>query len=55
MCKTIKQKVTFKASPKIIYDLLVDSKSHSAFTGQKAHISKKVGVVFQPAMAPSRE
>jgi activator of HSP90 ATPase len=28
MCKTIKQKVTFKAPPKDIYDFLVDSKKH---------------------------
>lgn len=46
MCKTIKQKVTFKASPKVIYDLLVDSQKHSAFTGKKASISKKVGGRF---------
>lgn len=46
MCKTIKQKVKFKASPKDIYQLLADSKKHSIVTGSKAAIGKKVGTSF---------
>ncbi|MBX3022935.1 MAG: SRPBCC domain-containing protein [Bdellovibrionales bacterium] len=47
MCKTIKQKVHFKASPQVIYDLLVDSRKHTQLTGKKAEISKKVGGAFR--------
>ena len=46
MCKTIKQKVKFKASPETVYTLLADSKQHSAFTGRKAEISRKDGGQF---------
>ncbi|HMV44839.1 MAG TPA: SRPBCC domain-containing protein [Leptospiraceae bacterium] len=46
MCKTIKQKVKFKASPEVIYALLANSKKHSAFTGEKAMISNKIGGNF---------
>lgn len=46
MCKTIKQKVKFKAPPEVIYDLLADEKKHSAFSGAKAVVSKKVGGPF---------
>jgi activator of HSP90 ATPase len=46
MCKTIKQKVKFKASSKAVYDLLTDSRMHSAFSGKRAVISKKVGGAF---------
>jgi activator of HSP90 ATPase len=46
MCKTIKQKVKFKASSKVIYRLLADSKLHSDFSGERAVISKKVGGAF---------
>jgi uncharacterized protein YndB with AHSA1/START domain len=46
MCKTIKQKVKFKASPEWIYELLADPKQHSKLTGQKAEISRKVGGPF---------
>jgi activator of HSP90 ATPase len=46
MCKTIKQKVKFKAPPKVIYDLLADSKKHSAVTGERASIGKKTGDKF---------
>ena len=42
--KTVKQTVSFqKVSPEEVYDALMDSKKHSAFTGQKAVISKKKG------------
>jgi activator of HSP90 ATPase len=46
MCKTIKQKVKFKASPREIYDLLAASRLHSAFSGKPAHVSLKVGGKF---------
>ena len=46
MCKTIKQKVKFKAPPAIVYDLLADSQKHSAITGRKATISRKIGGSF---------
>ena len=41
--KTIKQKVIFKASPHDIYEMLMDSKKHAAFTGDDAEISRRVG------------
>jgi activator of HSP90 ATPase len=33
----------FKVSPQVIYETLMDSAKHSAFTGQEANISKQVG------------
>jgi activator of HSP90 ATPase len=41
--KTLKQSTTFKASPNEIYELLMDSKKHAAFSGGDAKISRKVG------------
>jgi uncharacterized protein YndB with AHSA1/START domain len=46
MCKTIKQRVKFKAAPDAIYELLADSRKHTALTGRKATISTKVGGTF---------
>ena len=46
MCKTIKQRVKFKADPATVYDLLADSRKHSAFTGRQATISTKIGGTF---------
>lgn len=46
MCKTIKQKVKFKAAPEEIYSLLTDSKKYAALTGKKANIGKKAGATF---------
>jgi uncharacterized protein YndB with AHSA1/START domain len=46
MCKTIKQRVKFKADPATIYDLLADSRKHSAITGRRAIISRKIGGTF---------
>jgi len=40
--KTIRQSVTFDASPKQVYALLMDSKLHAAVTGEAANISTKV-------------
>jgi activator of HSP90 ATPase len=44
--KTIKQSITFKASPHDIYEALMDAKKHAEFTGGKATISRKVGGKF---------
>ena len=46
MCKTIKQRVKFKADPVTVYDLLADSRKHSAITGRRAIISTKIGGTF---------
>ena len=46
MCKTIKQKVKFKAAPAAVYDLLANSERHTAVTGKKAVISSEVGGTF---------
>ena len=46
MCKTIKQRVKFKASPATVYDLLADSRKHTALTGREAIISEKIGGTF---------
>src|SRR4051812_31506544 len=39
--KSIKQTVTFSASPKQVYQLLMDAKKHAAFTGSKVKMSAK--------------
>ena len=44
--RTIRQSVTFKASPREVYEVLMDSRKHSKFTGDKAIISRKVGGKF---------
>src|SRR5437763_14125112 len=46
MCKTIKQRVKFKAAPAAVCDLLADSRKHTAVTGRKATISRKIGGTF---------
>ncbi|WP_295900131.1 SRPBCC domain-containing protein [uncultured Bdellovibrio sp.] len=46
MCKTIKQKVHFKAPPDVIYSLLTDSKKYALLTGKKAKIGKSAGDPF---------
>ena len=43
MSKNIRQTVTFSVSPKEIYEALMDSKKHAAFTGAAARISPQVG------------
>jgi activator of HSP90 ATPase len=43
MSKPIKQTITFQASPHEIYELLMDSQKHAAFTGGEASISREVG------------
>jgi len=44
--KTLRQTVTFKASPAAVYDMLMDSRKHAALSGEKAKISRKVGGRF---------
>jgi activator of HSP90 ATPase len=44
--KTIRQSVTFKAAPGVIYEMLMDSRKHAKFTGDKASISRKIGGKF---------
>jgi activator of HSP90 ATPase len=44
--KTIRQSVTFKASPHAVYETLMDSRKHTRFTGAKAKISRKVNGGF---------
>jgi len=41
--KTIRQSVLFRASPHEVYEALMDSRKHSAFTGERAEISREVG------------
>ncbi|HXY74391.1 MAG TPA: SRPBCC family protein [Dehalococcoidales bacterium] len=44
--KSIRQSVTFKASPHEVYEALMDSRKHAKFTGGKATISRKVNGKF---------
>jgi activator of HSP90 ATPase len=43
MSRIIRQTVTFKVSPHEVYEALMDSKKHAAFSGGKASISRVVG------------
>jgi activator of HSP90 ATPase len=43
MSRIIKQTIIFKATPHEVYEALMDSKKHSAFTGGKALISRSIG------------
>jgi activator of HSP90 ATPase len=43
MARLVHQTVIFKASPHDVYEALMDSKNHAAFTGGKARISRLVG------------
>jgi uncharacterized protein YndB with AHSA1/START domain len=44
--KTLQQTVTLKASPREVYDMLMDSKKHQSLSGQPAKISRKVAGKF---------
>jgi len=46
MSQVIKQNVTLDARPSVIFEALMDSKKHSAFTGAPAKVSRKVGGEF---------
>lgn len=40
--KSIKQTVTFNASPEEVYDLIMNPKKHAAFTGSEVKMSNKI-------------
>ena len=44
--KIFSQKVSFKAAPHEVYELLMDSKKHAQFSGGEAKVSRKVGGKF---------
>jgi activator of HSP90 ATPase len=44
--KTLRQTITFKASPHQVYDMLMDSKKHQSLSGEPARISRKIGGKF---------
>jgi len=44
--RTIRQSITFKATPHQVYEALMDSRLHARFTGAAARISRKVGGRF---------
>lgn len=44
--KTIRQIVSFDATPEEVYEAYMDSKKHSQFTGAKAKVSRKIGGSF---------
>ncbi len=46
MPKTIQQKATFRASPERLFDIYLSSRKHSAATGAKALMSRRVGGKF---------
>jgi activator of HSP90 ATPase len=46
MSKMIQQAIPFKASPHEVYEALMDSKKHTAFSGDVARISRAVGGEF---------
>ena len=46
MPKKIEQKVTFPVPPHDVYEALMDSKKHAAFTSSPARISRKTGGTF---------
>jgi activator of HSP90 ATPase len=43
MTPTILQRVKFSASPKILFNMYMDSKKHSSSTGAPAKLSRKTG------------
>jgi hypothetical protein len=44
--KTLKQTITFNASPRQVYDMIMVSKKHQSLSGEKAKISQRVGGKF---------
>jgi activator of HSP90 ATPase len=44
--KTLRQTVTFKASPLQVYEMLMSSRKHQSLSGEPAKISRKVGGKF---------
>jgi activator of HSP90 ATPase len=46
MTQTIRQTIKFKASPARVFETLISSKRHAAFTGFPATLSRKAGGAF---------
>jgi len=46
MGKTIRQTVLFDSPPHEVFEALLDSKQHAAFTGDKAKINRRIGGTF---------
>ena len=46
MAQDIKQTVTFNARPGVVFEMLMDQRKHSAFSGAPARISRKPGGAF---------
>jgi activator of HSP90 ATPase len=44
--RDLKQQVTFKAGPHVVYEIIMDSKKHSILAGDTAKISRKAGGKF---------
>jgi activator of HSP90 ATPase len=44
--KTVKQVVAFKAPPHVVYEMIMDSKKHAAFSGSRAKMGRRVGSSF---------
>ncbi|HZV12679.1 MAG TPA: SRPBCC family protein [Candidatus Kapabacteria bacterium] len=44
--KSIRQSATFSVKPSEVYETLMDSRKHAAFSGAKANISRNVGGKF---------
>ncbi|HET7153601.1 MAG TPA: SRPBCC family protein [Candidatus Kapabacteria bacterium] len=44
--RSIRQSATFNVKPSEVYETLMDSRKHTAFSGAKANISRKVGGKF---------
>ncbi|GDX48240.1 hypothetical protein LBMAG25_10580 [Bacteroidota bacterium] len=44
--KIIRQHITVNSNPDEIYDVFLDSKKHTSFTGSKAKMSKRIGGTF---------
>ena len=44
--KTIRQSVTFRATPHEVYEAIMDSKKHSELTGSQVRMSRKIGGKF---------
>ena len=44
--KTLKQTITFKASSRQVYDMIMVSKKHQSLSGEKAKIRQRVGGKF---------
>ena len=47
MPTTIQKKTTFRVSPDVLFELYLNSRKHSAATGAKATMSRKVGGTFR--------